>query len=244
MTPVASLERRPMRAHRTAAVLLVAAFACDVSSHAGAQVTTRVSVASDGTQGSADGGSGIALSSDGRFVAFSSAAPTLVPGDTNGVWDVFVHDRETGTTIRVSVPTGGGQADGASSNPALSSDGRFVAFQSSAPNLVPGDTNGVEDVFVHDCATGDTIRVSVHGGTQFLRPSVGASISGDGRVVGFQTTLDSGLRACVNDGRRRVTTCLLSPPPSTPPVYGWSYSPSDGRRRRRSAPTDAMCWSS
>ncbi len=192
-----------------------------------AQVTTRVSVASDGSQASADATSRIALSADGRFVAFSSSSPTLVTGDTNDTTDVFVHDRQTGATTRVSVGTDGAQGNGPSSNPAISGDGRFVAFESRASNLVPGDTNGVDDVFVHDCATGETARISVVGGTQVLRPSVGASISGDGHVVAFETTLEEGgRRACVNDRRTRATRCLLSPPPATPPVYGWSFLPS------------------
>jgi archaellum component FlaF (FlaF/FlaG flagellin family) len=151
-----------------------------------AQTTTRVSVASDGTQGYADGASRLAISNDGRFIAFSSAAATLVPGDSNSVQDVFVHDRETGTTTRVSVRTGAGQADGPSSNPDISSDGRYVAFESAASNLVPGDTNGVGDVFVHDRATTMTSRVSVaSGGAQVTGRNFDASISDDGRIVVF-----------------------------------------------------------
>jgi hypothetical protein len=85
---------------------------------------------------------------------FVSWADNLVPGDTNGVWDVFVHDRETGTTERVSVDNAGNQGNRSSGDlgdrPAITADGRYVAFESSATNLVPGDTNGFEDVFVHD----------------------------------------------------------------------------------------------
>ncbi len=110
--------------------------------------TERVSVGPGGVQ--ADfGGSSPALSADGRFVAFVSAATNLVPGDTNGIIDVFVRDRQTGTTERVSVRTGGGQGNDRSILPALSAAGRFVAFESEASNLVPGDTNGQWDVFVH-----------------------------------------------------------------------------------------------
>src|SRR3989442_1497918 len=122
---------------------------------AGAQTTERVSVTSGGTEG--NGASlGSALSADGRFVAFQSDATNLAPGDTNGATDVFVRDRQTGMTERVSVASDGTQANNASSYPALSADGRFVAFQSDATNLVAGDTNGATDVFVHDrqtCAT-------------------------------------------------------------------------------------------
>ena len=75
-------------------------------------------------------------------MAFESDATNLVSGDTNGTADIFVHDRQTGTTERVSVATGGSQATGGSFTPAISADGRFVAFHSDATNLVSGDTNG------------------------------------------------------------------------------------------------------
>src|SRR6266404_1974226 len=133
---------------------------------AGAQTTERVSVTSGGTEG--NGASlGSALSADGRFVAFDSAATDLVAGDTNGVSDVFVHDRQTGTTERVSVASGGSQGNGFSAGPVLSADGRLVALHSTATNLVARDTNGATDVFVHDRQTGTTERASVaSGGTQ------------------------------------------------------------------------------
>jgi len=83
-------------------------------------------------------------------VAFTSPATNLVPGDTNGGQDVFVHDRRTGTTERVSVDSAGTESNGSSERPAISADGRFVAFWSSATNLAPGDTNSLIDVFVHD----------------------------------------------------------------------------------------------
>src|SRR5206468_3010706 len=109
-----------------------------------------------------------ALSADGRFVAFVSRATNLVPGDTNGSWHVFVRDRQTGITERVSVDSAGNPGDGASGivgtsadRLAISADGRFVAFASSATNLVPGDTNGQWDVFVHDRQTRTTEQVSV-----------------------------------------------------------------------------------
>jgi Tol biopolymer transport system component len=124
--------------------------------------TIRVSVASDGTQ--TDNGTqvfSISISSDGKFVAFSSLATTLVPDDTNKVWDIFVHDRDKGETTRVSVSSDGLQADAGSYGVSISPDGRFVSFGSNATNLVPEDTNGVMDVFVHDRQKGQTLRVSV-----------------------------------------------------------------------------------
>lgn len=127
-----------------------------------------------------------ATSRDGRIVAFSSHASNLVAGDTNGDDDVFCHDTLTGQTIRVSVDSTGLEVSGDSRFADLSADGRFVAYRSYARNLVPGDTNGTEDVFVHDRVTGLVERVSVSSsGGQANRPSNHPAISGDGRFVAF-----------------------------------------------------------
>jgi Tol biopolymer transport system component len=88
-------------------------------------------------------------------------ASNLVMSDTNGVEDIFVHDRATGITERVSVNSKGQDANGTSVSPAISADGRFVAFVSTASNLVTGDTNDLPDTFVHDRQTGETTRVSI-----------------------------------------------------------------------------------
>lgn len=160
-----------------------------------AGTTNRDSVDSAGVAGNASSG-GPRISADGSFVAFWSNATNLVPGDTNGFRDVFVHDRQTGSTTRVSVATSGAQADGASGGASVNSsntldisdDGRFVVFWSDATNLVPGDTNGVTDIFRHDRLTGETIRVSVGtGGTQSNARSDQPKISGDGRFVVFNS---------------------------------------------------------
>jgi Tol biopolymer transport system component len=149
--------------------------------------TTRVSVASDGTQGNS-GSAWSAISADGRYVAFDSSASNLVPGDTNGVPDIFVHDQQTGQTSRVSVASDETQGNSESSAPSISADGRYVAFYSSASNLVPGDTNGAPDIFVHDRQTGQTTVVSVASdGTQGNGVSYRPSISGDGRYVAFHS---------------------------------------------------------
>ncbi|MCZ8067601.1 MAG: beta strand repeat-containing protein [Microcystis sp.] len=158
---------------------------------------TRVSVASDGTQSSRFSGENgsPAISGDGRFLAFVSEANNLVPGDTNSASDIFLHDRQTGQTTRVSVTSDGTEAvndqfsfQSNSFSPTISSDGRFVAFVSQATNLVPGDTNSADDIFVHDRQTGQTTRVSVaSNGSQtgsFL-DSISPTISGDGRFVAF-----------------------------------------------------------
>ena len=151
--------------------------------------TERVSLSWRGEQGDGDSGLfGVAISADGRFVAFDSDATNLVPGDTNPLGDVFVHDRLRGTTERVSVGPGGVQADDGSVGPSISAHGRFVAFESDATNLVPGDSNGARDIFVRDRKLGKTERVSVSSrGRQGDGDSFVAAISADGRVVGFES---------------------------------------------------------
>jgi Tol biopolymer transport system component len=166
--------------------------------------TSRVSVRSDGDQ--ANGFSyGPSISSDGRYVAFHAFATNLVSGDTNGAGDVFVHDRTTGTTSRVSVGSNGEQVNGNSFYPSISADGRSVAFVSYASNLVPGDTNGKADVFVHDRQTGTTSRVSVrsNGDQANNRRSEAPSISADGRFVAF-VSLASNLVSGDTNGRADV----------------------------------------
>ena len=147
--------------------------------------TVRVAVDSAGVQGN-DTSSDPSLSANGRVVAFQSFATNLVAGDTNGAGDVFVHDRRTGQTVRVSVDSAGVQGNSSSFDPSLSANGRWVAFQSFATNLVAGDTNGDCDVFVHDLTTGETVRVSVNSaGIQGNSESFFASLSAKGRVVAF-----------------------------------------------------------
>lgn len=153
--------------HR-AAVLVCALAMTALHLSASAAVTERVSVASDGTEGDSFSESA-SVNADGRFVAFRSAARNLVANDTNGQADNFVHDRGTTQTQRVSVPADGMEANRSSERPSISADGRYVAFESWADNLVAGDTNARQDVFVHDRQTGVTERVSDAG----LGPSMG-----------------------------------------------------------------------
>lgn len=146
---------------------------------------TRVSVSSSGAQANGPSqslGGSPAISADGLVIAFYSLATNLVPRDMNGWTDVFVRDRAVGTTERISVASDGTEANGPSFYPSISADGRFVAFQSTASNLVPGDTNGVSDIFVHDRLTGTTERVCGLQGNAF---SLSASISPDGNFVAF-----------------------------------------------------------
>ena len=161
--------------------------------------TLRASVAADGT---AANGYSVqpTLSGNGRYVAFVSAASNLVPGDTNRLIDVFVKDLETGHLERVSVGSDGRQANGASYEPTLSADGRYVAFESFASNLVAGDTNRHQDAFVHDRQTGETHRVSVHSdGSQAAESSWTPSLSADGRFVAFRS--DAADLSALDDNR-------------------------------------------
>jgi Tol biopolymer transport system component len=150
--------------------------------------TTRVSVDSAGNQGNNNSIS-TSISADGRFVAFSSFATNLVPGDTNSSQDVFVRDLLTNTITRVSVDSAGNQGNSLSSFTSISADGRFLAFVSGATNLVPGDTNNNNDIFVRDTLANTTTRLSVDSaGNQANNNSFGvASISGDGRFVAFNS---------------------------------------------------------
>jgi Tol biopolymer transport system component len=146
---------------------------------------TRVSVASDGTQGNDDSLSP-SISSDGRYVAFVSFASNLVGGEANGESNIFVHDRQNGKTTRVSLAPHGAMVDGDSFSPSISPDGGYVAFVSSASNLVGDDVNDASDIFVHDRFTGETTRVSVASdGEEGNGESLTPSISSDGRYVAF-----------------------------------------------------------
>jgi hypothetical protein len=150
-------------------------------------ITERVSVDSTGIDGDGDSGEFLpSLSSDGQIVAFASTATNLVANDTNGFQDVFVHDRSTGITERISVDSAGAEGDDDSGYPSLSADGRLVAFHSSASNLVANDANATTDIFVHDRATGETLRVSVDSaGGEADSFSGGPSLTSDGSLVAF-----------------------------------------------------------
>src|SRR5262249_36172564 len=205
--------------------------------------TTRVDVDSSGAQTKLDSYEP-ALSADGRWVAFASLDTTLVAGDTNQSSDVFVHDRVTGVTVRVSISSSAAEGNGSSYYPALSKDGRFVAFESVATNLVPFDGNGKSDVFVHDRdpdrngiydeGNGKTTRVSVSS------PGVGGdggsyfpAISANGRDVAFHSEADDLVAGDTNGGldvfvRDRIagTTVRVSVDSAGAEANGYSHFPS------------------
>lgn len=196
-----------------------------------AQSTTRVSLTSASLEANSFSEHG-SLSSDGRKIAFMSLADNLSAGDTNGQFDVFVRDLNTGVTTLASVGPLGAIGDGPSGYPALSADGTFVAFESLATNLVVGDTNGKRDVFVRDLVNGVTERISVDSNeaqsddvaTFWTTPA----ISQDGRFVAFESSAPNLVPIDTNNlpdvylrDRLLGTTVRISeavqPPPTVPP---------------------------
>lgn len=164
------------------------------------------------------------MSAHGRYVSFYSSHSRLVAGDTNDTWDVFVSDQERQSVERMSVSSGGAEGNGASFNPSISADGRYVAFSSVATNLVPGDTNSVADVFLRDRVAKTTVRVSINSNgeqadmsrSRAFLPESGCHIvalSANGRFVLFRSPAsnlvggDANLAAdyFVHDVKRRLT---------------------------------------
>jgi len=165
--------------------------------------TTRVSTGSGGIQGNG-ACYGPVISADGRYVVFDSYANNLVTGDTNGARDVFIKDTQTDITTRVSTDSGGLESNNTSKQPAISADGRYVAFDSDASNLVAGDTNGVSDIFLKDTLTGITTRVSTNSsGVEGAGHSYKPVLSADGRYVAFYSYA-SNLVAGDGNGQRDV----------------------------------------
>jgi Tol biopolymer transport system component len=222
----------------------------DVFDEPGEMSTVRVSVATDGTEADSLSDSP-SISADGRFVAFESYASNLVAGDANGVFDVFLHDRDTDgdtvfdepgevSTIRISVASDGTEGNGYSNTPVISADGRYVAFESEADNLVPSDTNEYQDIFLRDWKYGVTTRVSVSStGEEGDGHSEAPSISFNGQYVAFVSwayDLDpvcsyAARHVFVRDWLTGQTTCVSLASDGTE-AYGDSWNPSisaDGR---------------
>jgi len=160
------------------------------------KTTVNISVTPAGSASTSSFCRNPAISGNGRFVAFQSGKDDLVAGDTNGFSDIFVRDLQNGVTERVSISSSGAQANQGATVPAISADGRFVAFASNSSNLVPGDTNGTVDVFVRDRLAGTTEMVSVSSAGELGHPSMSVesqppSISADGRYVAFEHASDN-----------------------------------------------------
>jgi Tol biopolymer transport system component len=164
-----------------------------------AGATTRVSVGLDGIEASGSS-SQPAISSDGRFVAFSSMADNLVLADTNQSGDIFVYELQTGAISRVSVASDGSEANGISINPVISADGRFISFNSLATNLTSNDGNSRSDVFIHDRHTGQRNLISVAvNGSVANNESFKPAISGNDRYVAFVSRADNLVIGDTND---------------------------------------------
>ena len=149
--------------------------------------TERISTDSNGIEGNQQSGNpGLSISANGRFVAFNSWASNLTKNDTNGTSDIFLRDRLTATTTRISVSSNDEEANGSSTTACISADGRYVAFSSEASNLVSDDTNGENDIFVRDLTASTTERINIGpGGVQANDSGSLGSISADGRYVAF-----------------------------------------------------------
>jgi Tol biopolymer transport system component len=186
-----------------------------------------------------------ALSHDGRFVVFMSRA-ALVASDTNNDWDIYLRDRQTNDLSRVSVAVDGGDANGISSWPSISPDGRYVAFTSAASNLVADDSNALPDNFILDREQQTTVRVNVGpNGEQSLSEAALVSISADGRyavftaIFGWAPAPQAWLRDRDTDGNGifdepgfTTTTELPAPTPSSTEQlfgFGWMILSGDAR---------------
>ena len=178
------------------------------------------------------------------MVVFQSTASNLVAGDTNHQQDVFVHDRSTGATERVSVDSSGTEEDSSSFSGRLSMDGQVVAFDSFSTNLVAGDTNFANDVFVHDRITGITERISVDSlGAQANGNSYAPTISSDGKVVVFYSNAEESVEPVRSVGAaedddatgRRITerTCARSSRRTSTCRRRRPRTENSRRRRRR-----------
>jgi flagellin-like hook-associated protein FlgL len=204
---------------------------------------TRVSTDSAGNQATGGASFAGAISADGRYVAFVSYATDLVAGDTNGVRDAFIKDTVTGTTTRVSTDSAGNQATGGYSyGGAISADGRYVAFWSTATNLVAGDTNAQTDSFIKDTLTGVTRRISTDssGNQATGGRSIVTAISADGRYVAFSSTANNLVAgdtngqadAFIKDTVTGVTTRVSTDSAGNQATGGYSYGgaiSADGR---------------
>lgn len=153
--------------------------------HQGTRTTERVSISQDSQQ-SNNNSAYPSISADGRYVAFASFATNLVPQETNDVIQIFVRDRESGTTELVSNGVDGAAGDNDSTETVISNDGRYIAFRSVATNLVPNDSNEHQDIFVYDQEVEQTELVSVSSeGVQGDSSAIFFDLSSDGRFVVF-----------------------------------------------------------
>ncbi|MEM9379917.1 MAG: hypothetical protein AAGB93_08185 [Planctomycetota bacterium] len=206
--------------------------------------TERVSLGPGGVQANLNSGGGfgrtISVSDSGRFVAFTSDASNLVAGDTNGQQDVFVRDRQAGTTTRCSVGDAGQQGNGRCENVTVSNDGRFVAYASRSTNLVPGDANGTWDIYLWDATTGTSSLVSRGmGGSTGNDESYWPSMDEDGDRIVFESEATdlvpgdtNGFQDIFVYRRAAGTIEVVSVADNEDPATGGSATPSISRDGR------------
>lgn len=159
------------------------------------------------------------VSADGLYVAFASAATNAVAGDTNGVIDIFLRDRSTPTTLRLSVDqTGGVEANRRSFRPSISADGMYVAFETAASNLLPGDMNGLRDIYVADRTDPRELRKVTFGydGTEANGDSFWPALSEDGRHTVFASDANNLVRRDTNNLRDVFVHDREAEPPPGP----------------------------
>lgn len=194
------LSRLPTHAIAAGLAFAATAFALGSIATGTEEPTHRVSVSSAGDE-TTGASQSVSVSRDGRYIVFSSDAPNLIQNDINSR-DIFVHDRELGTTELVSVSSDGTQANRPASFPSISENGRFVVFESEADNLVPDDTNEASDIFCRDLVDGTTFRVSLASdGSQANAASFTPSSNGDGRYITFTSLADNLVEDDTNSDR-------------------------------------------
>ena len=194
--------------------------------------TSRVSLTESGGEIMTGDSWDASISGDGDRIAFTSDASDVVAGDSNMATDIFLRDTTAGTTVRISVATGGGQATGASRNAAISRDGMHVAFESDAEDLIGADNNHSTDVFVRDLNASTTVRVSVAtGGVEVVGASTSPAISEDGRYVTFASMSPD----LVNDDGNGVSDVFLH---DRDPDANGTYDEGNGTTVRVSVTSD------
>jgi Tol biopolymer transport system component len=170
-----------------------------------------------------------AISADGNFIAFSSAATNLVAGDSNARTDIFVRDVSAGTTTLVSRDSTGVLSNGTCSVPSISADGRYVGFLSLANNLVAGDTNLSADYFRHDRQTGQTLRLSVDPDGRQARAPLSAITAGqlspDGSVGAIETNAQDWQLTIGVSGSTGLLLATPELPPTPDPIFGNGFEP-------------------
>ena len=190
--------------------------------------TERVSVSSSGTEGDGNsGGYGGSISSDGRYVAFYSEATNLVDGDGNNKYDIYAHDRNTKKTSRESVGHYWEQADEAAEHSTISANGRYIAFDSTASTLVPGDDNDRRDIFLRDYLWSGPLVTAIspssgdfHGGTVLI-------ITGENFQAGTKVTIDNSSALNIAVSGSTKITCIT--PPHDPKKVTVTVTNPDGQ---------------